>query len=106
MRAASRGVVRVLGTACGLAIEGSGWVARPDEVVTNAHVVAGERDTTVEVGGRPPALPAEAIAFDPSKDIALLRVPGLGEVPSLRVVSEPASGTRGCDPRLSGERSV
>jgi uncharacterized membrane protein required for colicin V production len=95
VRTASRSVVRVLGSACGLAIEGSGWVARPDEVVTNAHVVAGERDTTVEVGGRPPALPAEAIAFDPNVDIALLRVPGLGEIPPLRVVSEPASGTAG-----------
>ncbi len=95
VRAASRGVVRVLGTACGLAIEGSGWVARPDEVVTNAHVVAGERDTTVELGGHPPALPAEAIAFDPSADIALLRVRALGEVRPLRVASEPASGTAG-----------
>ena len=95
VRAASRGVVRVLGTACGLAIEGSGWVARRDEVATNAHVVAGERDTTVEIGGRPPALPAEAIAFDPTEDIALLRVPGLGDVPSLRVVRDPASGSAG-----------
>ena len=35
-------VVRVVGTACGLGIEGSGWVAAPGLVVTNAHVVAGE----------------------------------------------------------------
>ncbi len=95
VRAASRSVVRVLGSACGLAIEGSGWVAGVDEVVTNAHVVAGERDTTVEVGGRPPALVAEAIAFDPNVDIALLRVPGLGEIPPLRLVGEPASGIAG-----------
>ena len=27
--------------------EGSGWVAAPGIVVTNAHVVAGERATTV-----------------------------------------------------------
>jgi uncharacterized membrane protein required for colicin V production len=95
VRADSRSVVRVLGTACGLAIEGSGWVARPDEVVTNAHVVAGERDTTVEVGGQPPGLPAEAIAFEPRNDIAVLRVPGLGGVPSLSVVHEPTSGRAG-----------
>jgi uncharacterized membrane protein required for colicin V production len=95
VRAASRSVVRVLGTACGLAIEGSGWVARPDEVVTNAHVIAGERNTTVEVGGRPPVLPAQAIAFDPNADIAVLRVPGLGGVPSLPIVGEPASGSPG-----------
>ena len=35
------------GTACGLGVEGSGWVAGPGLVVTNAHVVAGEDDTTV-----------------------------------------------------------
>jgi S1-C subfamily serine protease len=95
VRAASRSVVRVLGSACGLAIEGSGWVARPDEVITNAHVVAGERDTAVELGGRPPALRAQAIVFDPVADVALLRVPGLGEVRPLRLVGEPASGSAG-----------
>ena len=95
VRAASRAVVRVLGSACGLAIEGSGWVARPDEIVTNAHVLAGERDTTVELGGHPPALPAETIAFDPTADLALLRVRSLGDVQPLRMVSEPASGTAG-----------
>ncbi len=95
VRVASHSVVRVLGTACGLAIEGSGWVARPQEIVTNAHVVAGERDTTVEVGGRPPELSAEAIAFDPRNDIAVLRVPDLGDVPSLSVAGEPTSGRAG-----------
>lgn len=95
VRAASRSIVRVLGTACGLAIEGSGWVARPEEVVTNAHVVAGEHDTTVEIGGQPPQLPAEAIAFDPTVDIAVLRVPGLAGVPSLGIVGEPSSGSAG-----------
>ncbi|MCW3069492.1 MAG: Colicin production protein [Solirubrobacterales bacterium] len=94
VRLASRSVVRVLGTACGLAIEGSGWVASPELVVTNAHVVAGEQDTTVEIGGNPPGLPAQAIAFDPNDDIAVLRVSELG-VPSLSLVPEPAAGTSG-----------
>jgi S1-C subfamily serine protease len=94
IRNASRSVVRVLGTACGLAIEGSGWVAAPDEVVTNAHVVAGEQDTTIEVGGQPPSLPARPIAFDPRDDVAVLDVPGL-EQPSLSLVSDPASGVPG-----------
>jgi S1-C subfamily serine protease len=87
-------VVRILGTACGLAIEGSGWVAAPDVVVTNAHVVAGEQDTTVEVGGNQPTLPAQAIAFDPTDDVAVLRVPELGLGP-LRLASEAPSGTAG-----------
>jgi S1-C subfamily serine protease len=94
VRAASRSVVRVLGTACGLAIEGSGWVVQPGVVVTNAHVIAGEQDTTVEVGGRSPSVPAQAIVFDPTDDIAMLRVPDLG-LPALSLVSDPASGTAG-----------
>ena len=95
VRSASHSVVRVLGTACGLAIEGSGWVAGPDEVVTNAHVVAGESDTTVEIGGAQPQLTAEAIAFDPTNDIAVLRVAGLGGARALKLLSEPASGSAG-----------
>ncbi len=87
-------VVRVLGTACGLAIEGSGWVAAPDEVVTNAHVIAGESDTTVQVDGREPSLVAVPIAFDPKDDIAVLHVAGLEET-ALRLASEPAEGTSG-----------
>jgi S1-C subfamily serine protease/uncharacterized membrane protein required for colicin V production len=94
VRVASRSVVRVLGTACGLAIEGSGWVARPEEVLTNAHVVAGESDTTVEVGGQPPGLPAQAIAFDPTYDLAVLRVPGLS-LPALPLASSPSAGSAG-----------
>jgi S1-C subfamily serine protease len=92
--AASHSVVRVLGTACGLAIEGSGWVARPDEVVTNAHVVAGEQDTVVELGGDPPGIPARPIAFDPTDDLALLYVPGL-RAPALGLARAPASGMAG-----------
>ncbi|HTB50004.1 MAG TPA: MarP family serine protease, partial [Solirubrobacteraceae bacterium] len=94
VRSAERSVVRVLGTACGLAIEGSGWVAQPGVVVTNAHVVAGEHDTTVEVGGNEPGLSAYAIAFDPTDDIAILRVPGL-DLPSLTLVADPAPGRAG-----------
>jgi S1-C subfamily serine protease len=94
IRAASRSVVRVLGTACGLEIEGSGWVADPGVVVTNAHVVAGEHDTTVEVEGREPALSAYAIAFDPTNDVAVLRVPSLS-LPSLTLAVDPPSGSAG-----------
>jgi S1-C subfamily serine protease len=94
VRVASRSVVRVLGTACGLAIEGSGWVAQPGIVVTNAHVVAGEHDTTIEVGGREPEMSAYAIAFNPTEDIAVLRVPGLS-LPSLTLASAPSAGRAG-----------
>jgi S1-C subfamily serine protease len=94
VRRAARSVVRVDGTACGLAIEGSGWVAEPDVVVTNAHVVAGETDTTVEVGGQPPSLPAEAIAFEPQHDIAVLLVPEL-DLPTLSFAPSTLAGSSG-----------
>src|SRR5204863_312127 len=77
VRAAAPSVVRVLGTACGLAVEGSGWVARPGLVVTAAHVVAGERDTTVEPPGLRSSLPATPVFVDAHNDVAVLRVPGL-----------------------------
>jgi S1-C subfamily serine protease len=89
VRDASRGVVRVLGTACGLAIEGSGWVAAAEEVVTNAHVIAGEQDTTVEIGGAPPSLAAVPIAFDPRDDVAVLRVSSLHQPPLSMAASAP-----------------
>jgi len=90
VRAAAPSVVRILGTACGLGVEGSGWVARPGVVVTAAHVVAGEEDTTITpLSGA--SLPAEAIFFDPHNDLAVLRVPGLTLEP-LRLV-DPRPGT-------------
>jgi S1-C subfamily serine protease len=92
VRIASPSAVRVLGTACGLAIEGSGWVARDGLVVTNAHVVAGEDDTTVELGGRSPGVAAQAVAFDATDDVAVLRAPGL-DAPGLSLAASPESGT-------------
>ena len=92
VQAAAPSVVRVLGTACGLGVEGSGWVAAPDLVVTNAHVVAGENDTTVQVRGAPPGLPAQVVDFDPHDDIAVLRVQGLNER-SLALASRASPGT-------------
>jgi S1-C subfamily serine protease len=91
VQAAAPSVVRVLGTACGLGVEGSGWVARPDVVVTAAHVVAGETDTAVVPGTGGTVLRAEPIAFDARNDIAVLRVPGLAARP-LRLV-DPKPGT-------------
>ena len=92
--AARRSVVRVIGTACGIGIEGSGWVVRPDEVLTNAHVVAGESNTTVEVVGLAPALGATVVLFDRKNDLALLRVPGL-HLPVLHLAHSPRDGTVG-----------
>jgi S1-C subfamily serine protease len=83
VQAARNSTVRVLGTACGLAVQGSGWIAAREVVVTNAHVVAGEDDTTVKLNGGD-ELDAEATVFDPHNDVAVLRVPGL-EAPALEL---------------------
>jgi S1-C subfamily serine protease len=77
VRAAAPSVVRILGTACGLGISGSGWVAAPRIVVTAAHVVAGEDRTYVVQSQSDRRLIAQAIAFDSKNDVAVLRVPGL-----------------------------
>ena len=84
VRRAAPSVVRVFGTACGLGIAGSGWVAGDGLVVTAAHVVAGESDTTVApVGGS--SLPATVVWFDSTNDVAVLNVNGL-DPPALRLV--------------------
>ena len=91
VRAAAASVVKILGTACGLGVEGSGWVARDGVVVTNAHVVAGQTDTKVLLRGKGSQLDATAIAFDPRNDLAVLRVPGLKARP-LPLADAPGPG--------------
>ena len=91
VEAARASVVRILGTACGLGVQGSGWIAGPATVVTNAHVVAGQNDTTVQLDGGA-QLGARAVAFDARNDVAVLQVPGLG-APALRQVSPAEVGS-------------
>jgi S1-C subfamily serine protease len=73
---ARESVVRVRGNACGLGVEGSGWVAAQELVVTNAHVVAGVDRPVVDFG-RGAALGGQVVAFDARNDIAVVAVPGL-----------------------------
>jgi S1-C subfamily serine protease len=92
VRSASRSVVRVLGTACGLGVEGSGWVAEPGLVVTNAHVIAGEDDTTVTtIDGA--SLSATPVHYDPTNDLALLQIDA--SIPALEIAPDPQRGTAG-----------
>jgi S1-C subfamily serine protease len=88
--AAGDSVVRVLSTACGLGIEGSGWAVRPEVVVTNAHVLAGADDTTVTTKDGA-ELDATAIYYEPDQDLALLRVGG--ELPTLPVSARRPVGS-------------
>jgi uncharacterized membrane protein required for colicin V production len=75
VRAARPSVVRITATACGLGVEGSGWVAKPHIVVTAAHVVAG--GTGIRANGRA----ATALVVDRRQDVAILRVPRLAAHP-------------------------
>lgn len=93
VRAAAASVVRVRGTACGLGVEGSGWVAAPELIVTNAHVVAGQKDTVV-VAGDGSEYEVRVLAYVPRNDLAVLRAPGLQAAP-LPLVSRPRRGTPG-----------
>ena len=94
VEAAGESVVKVLGTACGLGVEGSGWAIGPQLVATNAHVVAGEQDTTVTPRAGGPELDATVVHYEPRNDFALLRAPGL-ELPALHLVPDPESGAPG-----------
>ena len=84
-------VVRVQGTACGLGIQGSGWVVRRGIVVTNAHVIAGEHDIAVQppTSGTFSAIP---IAVDAGNDVAILRVHGLPLARLAMAPNDPSGG--------------
>jgi S1-C subfamily serine protease len=89
---AGRSVVRVLGTACGLGVEGSGWAAEPGLIVTNAHVVAGSDDTTVTTQDGV-ELDATPVYYGPENDLALLRVGA--NLPTLPISDQRQPGAEG-----------
>jgi len=95
--AAGPSTVKVEGVGCGVLQEGSGFVAAPGLVVTNAHVVAGIGAPQVQVGRSVDA--TEVVLFDPSFDLAVLRVPGL-TAPALRL--DPAPVGRGTQAAVLG----
>jgi len=75
-------VLKVTGRApsCGRQIEGSGFVYATDRIMTNAHVVAGVRSPKVELSDGK-QVDAQVVLYDPERDIAVLRVPGLDRTP-------------------------
>jgi S1-C subfamily serine protease len=89
---AGSSVVRVLSTACGLGIEGSGWAVEPNVIVTNAHVLAGADDTTVTTQNGI-ELEATPIYYEPREDLALLRIGSA--LPPLGITSERQVGEDG-----------
>jgi S1-C subfamily serine protease len=81
-------MARVEGYACGDITTGSGFVAAPQYVVTNAHVVAGVRDPILLVQGKRYA--SKVVLFDPNEDFAVLRTNTALPVVALALSSEKA----------------
>lgn len=75
VNAASDSTVRILSAACGGTQLGSGWIAAESTVVTNAHVVAGGDQVTVQEQGS--ELEGTVVLFDPEVDVAIVHVEGL-----------------------------
>ncbi len=80
IRAARDATVKVMGRGCGGIVTGSGFPVAADQILTNAHVVAGTHSNSVQTpAGR--RLAATVVVFDSDHDVAILRVAGLGLVP-------------------------
>ncbi|HWO63876.1 MAG TPA: MarP family serine protease [Umezawaea sp.] len=88
-------VLKVRGRApsCSRALEGTGFVVAPERVMTNAHVVAGTSEVTVEVGRG--QFDATVVLYDAQTDIAILAVPDLEATPLQFVTEEIPQGTDG-----------
>ncbi|MFG3247551.1 MarP family serine protease [Streptomyces sp. NPDC048187] len=86
---AKRSIVKVMGTApdCGKVLEGTGFVFADRRVMTNAHVVGGVDEPTVQIGGEGPKYDATVVLYDWRRDIAVLDVPEL-DAPALRFTDE------------------
>lgn len=91
--ASEQSVVTVLASkpACGVDSEGSGWVVQRGRVVTNAHVVAGSSSIVVRMSGSPDVERATLVAFDPSRDLAVLDVTDL-TAPALDIGPDLTAG--------------
>ncbi|MGD1224733.1 MULTISPECIES: MarP family serine protease [Streptomyces] len=76
---AQRSIVKVMGTAqsCGKVLEGTGFVFSDRRVMTNAHVVGGVDEPTVQIGGEGKKYDATVVLYDWERDIAVLDVPNL-----------------------------
>jgi len=87
--AALDSVVKVTGIAaeCRRGQEGSGFVVAPERVLTNAHVVSGLGEVTVQVRGAGPGLRGSVVHFDPARDLAVIAVPRL-TAPALQLGAE------------------
>ncbi|MFG2366162.1 MarP family serine protease [Streptomyces mirabilis] len=89
---AQKSIVKVMGTAqsCGKVLEGSGFVFGNRRVMTNAHVVGGVDEPTVQIGGDGRKYDAKVVLYDWERDIAVLDVPNL-DAPALQFTAKDAA---------------
>ncbi|MEU0355346.1 MarP family serine protease [Streptomyces cyaneofuscatus] len=80
---AKKSIVKVVGTApsCGKVLEGTGFAFSERRVMTNAHVVGGVSEPTVQIGGEGRLYDAKVVLYDWQRDIAVLDVPDLKATP-------------------------
>jgi S1-C subfamily serine protease len=85
--------VRIEGVGCGGVVEGSGFVAGPGLVATNAHVVSGiDHPVIFDAHG---AHPATVVSFDADLDFAVLRATNLAAEPLKLAAANVPRGTVG-----------
>lgn len=94
VRAAKASVVKIGVDACGSGRGGSGWIAADGIVVTNAHVVEGADEISLQVEGKGEDHDAEAIWFDDAADLAILRSPGVSGERALPIDARAKPGTQ------------
>ncbi len=91
---AAPSTVRIVGSACGELLSGSGFVVSGDYVVTNAHVVAGVAGPQVQRQDGT-SQPATTVLFDPRADLAILHVETSAGQPLPLLSSQVGRGTGG-----------
>ncbi|HEY4963589.1 MAG TPA: trypsin-like peptidase domain-containing protein, partial [Candidatus Saccharimonadales bacterium] len=74
-----KSVVRVTSFGCGGIISGSGYIAAPDLIITNAHVIAGADRPIIKYLNQSYA--GNTVLFNPALDIAAIMVKGLKAAP-------------------------
>lgn len=94
IRHAAAATSKVIAFGCGGAEAGSSWPIGDDDMLTNAHVVAGSSRVEVDTTDGN-THPAEVVYFDPNVDVAILHVPGLGMAALPAASSDPARGVSG-----------
>jgi S1-C subfamily serine protease len=104
IQAADQSTVRVTVPACGGTQLGSGWIAGDATVVTNAHVVAGGGDVTVQTQANE-SVGGTVVLFDEDTDVAVIHLSESVTAPPLQLATrELQRGQPGATLGYPGDR--